>query len=109
MISKSVYTEEDRKAGVPFIHQWASKEYEAFESEDMNNTKFSLVHRSLEAESYFCPSDGHKITMLALQCVNGVEQVRPNMKQVFRSLLKLEVAKQHADFLEANKMRENGG
>ncbi|KAI3469047.1 hypothetical protein Pfo_025710 [Paulownia fortunei] len=112
LISQRVYTEEDRQAGVPFVYKWALRESEAFESDsDMENTQFSLVHKSQAAESDFCPADGHKITMLALECVNGVEYARPTMKQVVRSLLKLEVVKQHADFLGVNKLLhpcENG-
>ncbi|KAL7086965.1 hypothetical protein ACP275_13G036000 [Erythranthe tilingii] len=99
LISRRVHTEEDRKAGVPFIYEWAVKEYEAFECQ---NSKFSLVHKSLSEGGDFSPSDGYKITKLALECINGVEHERPTMEQVFSSLLELEVAKQHADFLGAN-------
>ncbi|KAL8031533.1 hypothetical protein ABFS82_13G032300 [Erythranthe guttata] len=105
LISRRVHTEEDRKAGVPFIYEWAVNEYEAFECQ---NTKFSLVHKSLSEGGDFSHSDGYKITKLALECINGVEHERPTMEQVFRSLLELEVAKQHADFLGANDTREDG-
>ncbi|GFP79611.1 hypothetical protein PHJA_000104600 [Phtheirospermum japonicum] len=33
------------------------------------------IHESLAAECHFCPSEGHKITMLALECVSGVELI----------------------------------
>lgn len=94
LISKRVCTDEDR------LYEWAVAEYEVFESDsDIKHTEFSLVHKSLAAERGFCRADGHKITMLALRCVNGVEHDRPTMKQVDRSLLKLEVVKQYSDFL----------
>ncbi|KAK6137914.1 hypothetical protein DH2020_028348 [Rehmannia glutinosa] len=105
LISKRVYTEEDRQAGTPFVYEWAIRESEAYEKSegDMKNTNFSLVHKSLAAEcDLLCPADAHKITMLALECVNKAEHERPTMKQVFRSLRKLEVVKQHADYLKAN-------
>ncbi|KAK6144760.1 hypothetical protein DH2020_021580 [Rehmannia glutinosa] len=89
----------------PFVYEWAIREFEAYEKSegDMNNTNFSLVHKSLAAEcDLSCPADAHKITMLALECVNKAEHERPTMKQVFRSLRKLEVVKQHADYLKAS-------
>ncbi|EYU42131.1 hypothetical protein MIMGU_mgv11b022099mg [Erythranthe guttata] len=95
LISKRVYTDEDEdsEAGAPFVFEWAFTEYEeALESKsDVKETEFSLVHKSLADEDDFCRDDGHKITMLALECVNGDENQRPMMKQVVKSLLKLEL------------------
>lgn len=103
LISKRAYTEEHRQGGVPFIYKWALGESETFKScSDMKNTQFSLVHESLQPDSDFCVGDGHKISMLALECVNRVEAERPTMKQVCRSLLKLEVVKHHSDFIGAS-------
>ncbi|GFQ04526.1 probable serine/threonine-protein kinase nak [Phtheirospermum japonicum] len=104
LISKRVYTEEDRRAGAPFVYEWAIREFEANADELNEATDFSLVHKSLAGESDFCPGDGHKITMLALECVVKAENERPTMKQIFRSMRKLEVVKQHADYVGANKV-----
>ncbi|EYU42129.1 hypothetical protein MIMGU_mgv11b016476mg, partial [Erythranthe guttata] len=107
LISKRVYTDEDSEAGAPFVFEWAFTEYEeALESKsDVKETEFSLVHKSLAAEDDFCTVDGHKITTLALECVNRDEDERPTMKQVVKSLLKLEIVKQNADFIGVNKAR----
>ncbi|KAG8387131.1 hypothetical protein BUALT_Bualt03G0221400 [Buddleja alternifolia] len=107
LISKKVYTEENRQAGVPFVYQWARKEYES--AVEMEKPMFSLVHESLAKEPVFCPADGHKITMLALECVNGGVDQRPTMKQVYRSLKKLEVVKGHAPFLGLDSMVQKSG
>ncbi|KAL7128955.1 hypothetical protein ABFS83_13G030100 [Erythranthe nasuta] len=108
LISKRVYTDEDSESCAPFVFEWAFREYEeALQSK----TEFSLVHKSLADEDDFCTDDGHKITMLALECVNGDENQRPTMKQVVKSLLKLELVKQNADFLGVDKVLnpcENG-
>ncbi|KAL7126300.1 hypothetical protein ABFS83_14G176900 [Erythranthe nasuta] len=103
LISKRVYTDEDRQSGLPTVYEWASGQCEAFESySEMRDAKFSLVHKSIAAESEFCGDDGHKVTMIALECVNRVQSERPKMKQVFRGLRKLEVVKKNADFIGAN-------
>ncbi|EYU30532.1 hypothetical protein ABFS82_14G178600 [Erythranthe guttata] len=103
LISKRVYTEEDRQSGFPTVYEWALGQCQAFESySEMKDAKFSLVHKSMAYESEFCGKDGHKITMIALECVNRVQSERPAMKQVFRSLRKLEVVKNNADFVGAN-------
>ncbi|KAL8028747.1 hypothetical protein ABFX02_14G181000 [Erythranthe guttata] len=103
LISKRVYTEEDRQSGLTTVYEWASGQCEAFESySEMRDAKFSLVHKSTASESEFCGDDGHKITMIALECVNRVQSERPAMKQVFRALRKLEVVKNYADFIGAN-------
>ncbi|KAL7087142.1 hypothetical protein ACP275_13G048300 [Erythranthe tilingii] len=108
LILKRVYTDEDSESCAPFVFEWAFREYEeALQSK----TEFSLVHKSLADEDDFCTDDGHKITMLALECVNGDENQRPTVKQVVKSLLKLEVVKQNADFIGVNKVLnpcENG-
>ncbi|KAK6144761.1 hypothetical protein DH2020_021581 [Rehmannia glutinosa] len=114
LISKSVYTEEDRQNSAPCRVVWA---WESFYADDDSETevkkpKFSLVHQSLVAESDYDPADGHKITMLAMECTDNDVSVRPTMKQVVRSLLKLKVVKKNADFFGVNKVLrscENGG
>ncbi|KAL7128960.1 hypothetical protein ABFS83_13G030300 [Erythranthe nasuta] len=104
LISKRIYKYEDRQSGVPFVFGWALSEYEAFESKnDVEDTEFSLVQKSLADEDDCCPDDRHAITMLALECINKDEHKRPTMKKVVRSLLELEVVKHNADFLGAKK------
>ncbi|KAL7087384.1 hypothetical protein ACP275_13G065500 [Erythranthe tilingii] len=104
LISRRVYTDKDMQVGAPFVFEWALTEYkEAFESES-DVKEFSLVHKSLADEDDCCTADGHNITMLALECVNGDENQRPTMKQVVKSLLKLQIVKHNADFLGANKV-----
>ncbi|KAK6144805.1 hypothetical protein DH2020_021625 [Rehmannia glutinosa] len=113
LISKRVYTEEDRQNSAPCRVVWA---WESFYADDDSETevkkpKFSLVHQSLVAESDYDPADGHKITMLAMECTDNDVSVRPTMKQVVRSLLKLKVVKKNADFFGVNKVLrscENG-
>ncbi|XP_012830609.1 PREDICTED: chlorophyll(ide) b reductase NOL, chloroplastic [Erythranthe guttata] len=114
MISKRVYTEEDRLSYAPNVFRWAwgrcfeydrekdsdSKKHDS-DTGDSKKPKFSVVHPSLVAEDPdFDPSDGYKITSLGLDCTGRNLSERPTMKQVFRSLLK--VVKNHTDFIGAN-------
>uniref|UniRef100_A0A5B7BQ11 Protein kinase domain-containing protein n=1 Tax=Davidia involucrata TaxID=16924 RepID=A0A5B7BQ11_DAVIN len=120
LIAKRVYTEEDRLANAPFVHQWARSKYgsdtgiklpkswlvhgslqaESNESDTgIKLSKLSLVHGSLQAEPGFFSTDGANITRLAMQCVEYYPEDRPTMKEVVRHLLKLQVVKHHAGFL----------
>ncbi|KAL9142569.1 hypothetical protein ABFS82_14G178400 [Erythranthe guttata] len=102
LISKRLYTEQDRQNLAPYVCQWAYGKFIEYEIDSSNTDskkpKFSVVHPSLEADPYFDPSDGHKITALALECVGDEFAMRPTMKQVLRSLLDLKVVKKHVDF-----------
>ncbi|XP_073313407.1 probable serine/threonine-protein kinase PBL17 isoform X1 [Primulina huaijiensis] len=98
LISKRVYTEEDRVCKMPNVNEWAWDKYHD------NSDKYSLVHESLTAESDFDPVDGRKITCLGIQCLHDSDYYRPTMKQVVKRLLKLKVVKRHADFLGVNTM-----
>ncbi|EYU26965.1 hypothetical protein MIMGU_mgv11b0235052mg, partial [Erythranthe guttata] len=73
LISKRLYTEQDRQNLAPYVCQWAYGKFIEYEIDSSNTDskkpKFSVVHPSLEADPYFDPSDGHKITALALECV----------------------------------------
>ncbi|XP_073157665.1 probable serine/threonine-protein kinase PBL28 [Henckelia pumila] len=106
LISKRVYTEEDRLSDdKPNVNEWAWDEY------DHNSIRCSLVHESLAADRNFDPFDGFTITRLGIQCLQEPSYYRPTMKQVVKRLLALKVVKRHADFLGVNKMyspRENG-
>uniref|UniRef100_A0A5B7BMY7 Protein kinase domain-containing protein n=1 Tax=Davidia involucrata TaxID=16924 RepID=A0A5B7BMY7_DAVIN len=120
LIAKRVFTEEDREANAPFVHQWARSKYgsdtgiklpkswlvhgslqaESNESDTgIKLSKLSLVHGSLQAEPGFFSTDGANITRLAMQCVEYYPEDRPTMKEVVRHLLKLQVVKHHAGFL----------
>uniref|UniRef100_A0A5B7AGM8 Protein kinase domain-containing protein n=1 Tax=Davidia involucrata TaxID=16924 RepID=A0A5B7AGM8_DAVIN len=100
LIAKRVFTEEDRKARAPRVHQWAQNVYESSESDTgIKLSKRSLVHGSLEAEPGFFSTDGANITRLAMQCVEYYPEYRPTMEKVVKHLLKLQVVKRHAGFL----------
>ncbi|XP_073157955.1 probable serine/threonine-protein kinase PBL1 [Henckelia pumila] len=104
LISKKVYTEEDRLSDTPNVNDWALEEYYS------NLELCSLVHESLSAESDFDPLDGRRITALGIQCLHDPGDSRPTMKQVVKRLLRLKVVKRNADFLGVNIMhssREN--
>ncbi len=102
LITKRVYTEEDRVARAPFIYQWAQTQYKP------QTSKSSLVYQSLGGEPLFYhPSDGFEITNLAMQCVEYNPKKRPSMKQVVRRLLKLHVVRYHAEILDIDRMLPN--
>ncbi|GFQ07125.1 hypothetical protein PHJA_002856600 [Phtheirospermum japonicum] len=104
LISKRAYTEKERRASAPFVYERAVREFEEANANEIKKaTDFTLVHESLAGECDFSPGDGHKITMLAPECVIKAENECPTMKQVFRSLRKLEVVKQHADYVDQVK------
>ncbi|GLT86885.1 hypothetical protein SLE2022_049950 [Rubroshorea leprosula] len=96
LISKRVYTDEDRTDLRPFVYEWANSEYES-------GKKSSLVHKSLESGLFFHPADGVKITKLALQCVDHNPHKRPTISQVLTSLLELSIVCHHADTLGINQ------
>ncbi|XP_073279633.1 probable serine/threonine-protein kinase PBL17 [Primulina huaijiensis] len=98
LISKRVYTEEERLSNAPNVNEWAWEEYNS------NLDSYSLVHESLAAESDCDPLDGRKITVLGIQCLRDPGYYRPTMKQVVKRLLRLKVVKRHADFLGVNMM-----
>ncbi|XP_073157738.1 serine/threonine-protein kinase PBS1-like isoform X2 [Henckelia pumila] len=103
LITKRVYKEEDQQAQLPFVHEWAEREYNANESDSVTKTaQRSLVHESLTNDPDFNSADGAKITAMAMECINVCDYERPTMKQVLRSLLTLPVVKQHAPFLGVN-------
>ncbi|EYU42889.1 hypothetical protein MIMGU_mgv1a010357mg [Erythranthe guttata] len=107
LISKRVYTEEDRSNSAPYVCQWAYEKFIEYEHNSDTGTKkpkFTVVHQSLEADPYFEPSDGHKITALALKCVVDDFFTRPTMKQVLKSLLNLKAVKKNADFVGTTKI-----
>ncbi|XP_073058961.1 probable serine/threonine-protein kinase PBL11 [Primulina eburnea] len=105
LITKKVYTGEDWQAQLPFVHEWAQREYIANESDSVTKaTRRSLVHESLTKDPDFDSTDGAEITTMAMECINVCDHERPTMKQVLRSLLTLPVVKQHAPFLGVNKL-----
>lgn len=106
LISKRLFTEEERQAFGPTVPRWAWAELLAYEDSEtgLKRPKFSLVHQSLAADPDFIAADGHKITALALDCTKGDLDERPNIKQVLRYLLKLKVVKKNADFLGVDKL-----
>lgn len=111
MISRRVYTKKDRLDDSQSITLWAWDEYVAYEYDsdaDLKRPKFSLVHQSLAADPNFHPADGRKLTGLAMECIDDFA-IRPTMKQVVRSLLKLKVVKKNADFLRVDKVRRQNG
>ncbi|KAK3033313.1 hypothetical protein RJ639_033781 [Escallonia herrerae] len=96
LITKRVDRQEERESDKPFVYEWAQKVY------DDNTSKLSrrsLVHGSLEADPLYIKTDGAKITKLAIQCVEDDPQDRPTIKQVVRSLMKLQIVYHHASDL----------
>ncbi|KAG8387129.1 hypothetical protein BUALT_Bualt03G0221200 [Buddleja alternifolia] len=87
LITKRVYTEEERLRSAPFVFKLALNEYEEYEygsesETEVNRPKFSVVHQSLAGEPGYCPDDGHKLSMIGVECVIGLGSKRPNMKQI---------------------------
>ncbi|KAL0369745.1 UNVERIFIED_CONTAM: Receptor-like kinase LIP2 [Sesamum angustifolium] len=59
------------------------------------NFRFSLVHKSFEADPSFCASDAPSITRLALYCVNYLPRDRPDLNGVVYWLQRLKVVRRH--------------
>ncbi|KAL3503094.1 hypothetical protein ACH5RR_037543 [Cinchona calisaya] len=98
LITKRIFTKEDRKAATPLPHRWAWNQYAPRQS-DSGIKLPVLVHQSLTADPDYCRSDGRKLTKLAMKCVGEDPEHRPDMKKIVNCLLKLRVIKQHADYL----------
>ncbi|KAL7086948.1 hypothetical protein ACP275_13G034600 [Erythranthe tilingii] len=110
LISKRVYSRENRGQNETDIYEWAWEEYLSFNElleqtskSEWHNINFSLVHESLTAEPDFDADDGEKISELLIECTRSDPSDRPTMKQVVRSLRKLKVVKKNADFLGVKK------
>ncbi|KAL9142558.1 hypothetical protein ABFS82_14G177600 [Erythranthe guttata] len=114
IISKRVYTEEDRLSYAPNVFRWAwgrcfeydrEKEKDSdskkddSDSGDSKKPKFSVVHPSLAEDPDFDPFDGCKITALGLDCTGRNLFARPTMKEVLGSLLRLHVVKNRENVL----------
>lgn len=102
LISKRIITEEDRENETPYVYEWADEEYETHLT-SAGSSEFSLAHPSLEADVGFESTDAHKVTELAMQCVQPERYSRPTMKQVVKRLLELRVVSHHAHELGIKK------
>uniref|UniRef100_A0A7N0T5C3 Protein kinase domain-containing protein n=1 Tax=Kalanchoe fedtschenkoi TaxID=63787 RepID=A0A7N0T5C3_KALFE len=99
LISKRVVLEKNKKTSQePFLYDWAHDEYwKAKKNPNVDPSKFSVIHKSLETEAFFSMRDGVALTKLAMQCVNYNPQKRPTMKQVVNGLRELCIVQNHAD------------
>lgn len=100
LISNEIVIERDEDPDSLFAYEWAKDEYEERQSTScFGGGKCSLVHASLVEDPFFYPSDGRKITKLAMQCVEDQRYNRPTMDQVVKCLLKLRVVRRYAKAL----------
>ncbi|CAM8946103.1 unnamed protein product [Rhodiola kirilowii] len=99
LISKKVVVDKPKKINPePFLYEWAHTKYQKQSAEQIfEGCKFSLVHKSLEAEPLFSMVDGVLLTKLAMQCVDYNPLKRPTMKQVVGRLRKLSIIQNHTD------------
>ncbi|KAJ4836399.1 hypothetical protein Tsubulata_046786 [Turnera subulata] len=95
LVSKVVDLDEVGTVDKQTIFDWAWREYKSPKDEP-SQRNFSLVHPSLESDPLFDCIDGIKVTKLALHCVHKDPRKRPSMKQVYKHLLKLNVAQSDA-------------
>ncbi|KAK9271268.1 hypothetical protein L1049_026858 [Liquidambar formosana] len=94
-----------------WVDLWAKKKYSArVDKEKRKNiwlrclgkgelmqVEFSLVHPSLQKDLAYDACDGHKITRLAMNCLENGWLKRPTMKEMVQSLQELHVARSHGD------------
>ncbi|KAL0417798.1 UNVERIFIED_CONTAM: Wall-associated receptor kinase-like 3, partial [Sesamum radiatum] len=96
LITKEVYTEEDRLNFKPCVAERAFEKYSCDrELVGGENFRFSLVHKSFEADPSFCASDALSITRLALYCVNYLPSDRPDLNGVVYWLQRLKAVRRH--------------
>ncbi|KAK4440811.1 putative serine/threonine-protein kinase PBL26 [Sesamum alatum] len=109
LITKEVYTEEDRKNLNPCLIERAFEKYECDrERVGDENFRFSLVHKSFEADPSFCASDAPNITRLALYCVNDYPYNRPRLDEVVNWLQQLKVVRHHLRvYIERGKSKHS--
>ncbi|KAL0369747.1 UNVERIFIED_CONTAM: Receptor-like kinase LIP2 [Sesamum angustifolium] len=96
LITKEVYTDEDRLNLEPCIVDRAYEKY-CCDQERVGgeNFRFSLVHKSFDADPSFCASDAPSITRLAWYCVNYFPSDRPDLNGIVNWLQRLKVVRHH--------------
>ncbi|KAK3012913.1 hypothetical protein RJ639_008327 [Escallonia herrerae] len=101
LITKRVDRQEERGSDRPFVYEWAQKVYD---DDTGKLSRRSLVHGSLEADPLYIKTDGAKITKLAIQCVEDDPKDRPTIKQVVRSLMKLQIVYRDASIHDMDQI-----
>ncbi|XP_031379327.1 uncharacterized protein LOC116194617 [Punica granatum] len=106
LMSKRVYSEHDRLKCSPFVYEWAWAQHNAWKSDSLGflSSKFSLVHKRLQADPIFECSDGVKLTKLAMQCVDFDPQKRPTMRRVVNSLKKLHIVEYNGELVGIDRL-----
>ncbi|KAK4408874.1 Receptor-like kinase LIP2 [Sesamum angolense] len=94
LITKEVYTDEDRLNLEPCIVGRAYEKY-CCDQERVGGENFRLVHKSFEADPSFCASDAPSITRLAWYCVNYFPCDRPDLNGIVNWLQRLKVVRRH--------------
>ncbi|KAK4440816.1 Receptor-like kinase LIP2 [Sesamum alatum] len=109
LITKEVYTEEDRLNFKPCIVDRAFEKYSCDqERAGGENFRFSLVHKSFEADPSFCASDAPNITRLAWYCVNYCPCDRPRIDEIVNWLQQLKVVRRHLRvYIERGKRKHS--
>lgn len=100
LISKRRYPEEDGEDSNDPV-AWAYEAYGLMDIErGSQRGQLVFVHESLSSDSDYCVADGRKVTKLAMQCMNSYPSFRPSMQSLVRELSKLQVVKQHCNYVE---------
>lgn len=87
LITKMCYPESDSG---PEFDDWVRNEFKRAKSEGHKHLKqFSLADNKFRNEVDFDPQDGHKITVLAMQCIHCDYSKRPTINQVVKRLKSL--------------------
>ncbi|KAK4408875.1 LRR receptor kinase SERK2 [Sesamum angolense] len=96
LMGKEVYTDEDRLYFKPCIADRAAEKYRCEQARvGGENFRFSLVHKSFEADPSFCASDAPNITRLAWYCTSYFPCERPDLDEIVNWLQRLKVVRRH--------------
>lgn len=78
-----------RENGVGYFSQDMKAVYKKMKS-DFGESKCSIIKPTLVAERSFCASDGPKMSVLAIRCVDEHADPRPTMKEIVEVLENLQ-------------------
>lgn len=99
LITKRVFnpeTDPNKMSSLVFV--WAKRKYER-QRKTLVSEKISFAADSLKGQTLFYPSDGRKLTKLAMKCVEDECENRPTMSQVLETLFSLRVVKRCPAFM----------
>lgn len=103
LITKRVFNDE-KDEDPDFLRKWAEKEFNG--KRKPGTRRPTLVDLSLKSDVHFDPKDGHRITLLAMQCIKYDPDDRPEMDEVVRTLQGLNVVENHINESVLNEALE---